>query len=97
VDTSKCRRKFRHKFAGIAVSSLTSIHTFRSAVTLWTTYLLTEAKLDEVEGRLEQAPRKSLIRLAQVTGISKSSAVKAMRLLKLQSYKVTVVNNWYNL
>jgi hypothetical protein len=41
--------------------------------------VLTE-KLDDTEGRLEHAPRKSLKRLAQETGVSMSSARRATQL-----------------
>jgi hypothetical protein len=44
-------------------------------------YVLTE-KLDDVGARLECAPRKSLKRLAQETGVSKSSARTAAQLMK---------------
>jgi hypothetical protein len=37
--------------------------------------VLTEEKLDDVGARLEHIPRKSLKRLAQETGVSRSSAV----------------------
>lgn len=53
--------------------------------------VLTEEKLDEVGERLEHTPKKSLRRLAQETGISKTSAWKATKLLKLKPYKVIVV------
>jgi hypothetical protein len=36
--------------------------------------VLTEEKLDDVGARLEHTPRKSLKRLAQDNGVSKSSA-----------------------
>jgi transposase len=42
---------------------------------------LTEQKLDGIEARLKHAPRKSLKRLAQETGVSKSSARTAKQLL----------------
>jgi hypothetical protein len=44
--------------------------------------VLTEGKLDATEARLEQTPRKSLKRLAQESGVSKSSARTATQLLK---------------
>ena len=53
--------------------------------------MLTEQKLEEIGERLENWPQKSLRRLAQETDISKASAWKATKLLKLKSYKVTVV------
>jgi hypothetical protein len=44
--------------------------------------VLTEEKLDDIGARLEHTPRKSLKRLAQETGVSKSSARTATPLLK---------------
>jgi hypothetical protein len=49
--------------------------------------VLTEEKLGEVGARLEHTPQKSLGRLAQETGISISSAAKAMKLLTFRPYK----------
>jgi transposase len=40
---------------------------------------LTEEKLDEIGARLENTPKISVRRLAQETGISKSSATRATR------------------
>jgi DeoR/GlpR family transcriptional regulator of sugar metabolism len=40
--------------------------------------VLTEEKLDDIGARLEHTPRKSLKRLAQETGVSKSSARRAI-------------------
>jgi transposase len=80
----KCRRKFRHKFCDERVPSRQTIHNLVNK--LGTTGLLmdkkakhkrrvlTEEKLDDTEVRLDHAPRKSLKRLAQETGVSKSSA-----------------------
>jgi DNA-binding IclR family transcriptional regulator len=44
--------------------------------------MLTE-KLHDIEARLEHTPRKSLKRLAQETGVSKSSARRVTQMLKL--------------
>jgi hypothetical protein len=54
--------------------------------------VLTEEKLDDTGARLEHTPRKSLKRLAQETGVSKSSARMATVLLKLRPYKITVIH-----
>jgi hypothetical protein len=54
--------------------------------------LRTEKKLDDIGTRLEHTPRKSPKRLAQQTGVSKSSARMATQLLKLRPYKTTVIN-----
>jgi hypothetical protein len=42
--------------------------------------VLTEEKLDDIGARFEHPPRKSLKRLAQETGVSKSSARTATQL-----------------
>jgi hypothetical protein len=54
--------------------------------------VLTEEKLDDIGARLELTPRKSLKRLAQETGVSKSSARRATQFLKLRPYKTTVIH-----
>jgi hypothetical protein len=41
--------------------------------------------------RLEHTPRKSKKRLAQETGVSKSSARRATQLLKFRHYNATVI------
>jgi hypothetical protein len=52
--------------------------------------MLSEEKLDKVRPRLQHTPHKSLRHHAQE--ISKLSAAKETKLLKLQPYKVTVVH-----
>jgi hypothetical protein len=52
--------------------------------------VFTEETLDEIRARLEVTPQKSLRRLAQETGISKSSAATATKLHKRGPYKATV-------
>jgi hypothetical protein len=52
----------------------------------------TEEQLDDTAARLEHTPRKSLKRLAQETGVSKSGARTATQLLKLGPYKTTVIH-----
>jgi hypothetical protein len=54
--------------------------------------VLTEDKLDDTGARLEHATRKSLKRLAQETGVLKSSARRATELLKHRPYKTTVIH-----
>jgi hypothetical protein len=49
----------------------------------------TEEELDDIGARLEHTPRKSLKRLVQEIGVSKSSA--RTRLLKRRPYKTTVI------
>jgi hypothetical protein len=53
--------------------------------------MLAEEKLDDIGARLEPTFRKSLKRLGQETGVSKSSARRATQLLKLRSYKTTAI------
>jgi transposase len=53
--------------------------------------VLTEEKSDDIGARLEHTHRKSLKRLAQETGVLKSSARRATQLLKLRPYKTTVI------
>jgi hypothetical protein len=52
--------------------------------------VLTEEKLGDIGARLQHTPRKSLKRLAQETGVLKSSARTAT--LKLGTYKTTVAH-----
>jgi hypothetical protein len=54
--------------------------------------VITEEKLDDIGGRLEHTPRKAQKRLAQETGVSKSSARSATKLLKIRLYKTTVIH-----
>jgi hypothetical protein len=54
--------------------------------------VLTEEKLDYTGARLEHAPRKLIKRLAQETGVSKTSARRATQLLKLRPYKTRVIH-----
>ncbi|XP_069683645.1 uncharacterized protein [Periplaneta americana] len=48
--------------------------------------VLTEEKVGEVGERLEHSPQKSLLRIAQETAISMTSAWRATKLLKLKPY-----------
>jgi hypothetical protein len=53
---------------------------------------LTEEKLDVTGAILERTPRKSLKRVVEETGVSKSSARRATQLPKLRPYKTTVIH-----
>jgi hypothetical protein len=85
----KCRRKFRGKFPGTAVPSTIGIHELLNKVRSTGSLpekkpadrrrVLIEEGLDEIGARLEHTPQKTLGRLAQETGISKSSAAKVMK------------------
>jgi hypothetical protein len=50
-------------------------------------------KVDDIGARLEHTPRKSLERLAQETGVPKSSARIGTQLLKLRPYKTVVIHD----
>jgi hypothetical protein len=54
--------------------------------------VLTEEKLDDAVARFKYTPRKSLKRPAQDTGVSESSARTKTQLLKLRSYKTTLIH-----
>jgi hypothetical protein len=54
--------------------------------------VLAEEKLDDIGARLEHAPRKSLKRLAQESGVSKPSTRRATQLPKLRTCKTTVIH-----
>jgi hypothetical protein len=53
--------------------------------------VLTEEKLDDIGYRLENSPRKSLRRLARLSGVSVGNAWTATKLLHIRRYKITVV------
>ncbi|KAJ4451314.1 hypothetical protein ANN_02775 [Periplaneta americana] len=98
----RCRREFEHRFAGVRITSRSTIHDLVNKVRRTGYFLnkkrvqqrrvLTEEKLDEVGARLEHSPRKSLRRLTQEFNISKTSAFVATKLLELQPYRLTVVH-----
>jgi hypothetical protein len=99
-STGKCWRKFRRKFRDETVPSRQTIHNLvnklrtellRGKKTEHKGRMLTE-KLDDIGARLEHTPRKSLKRLAQDNGASKSSARTAKQLPKLRPYKTTVIH-----
>jgi transposase len=80
----KCRQIFRRKFRDERVPSRQTIYKLVNKLrttgllidkkTKRTRRVLTEKKLDDIGIRLEHTPSKSLKRLAQETGGSKSSA-----------------------
>jgi hypothetical protein len=57
-----------------------------------TPYTYIHTYIDGIGTRLEHTPRKSLQRLAEGSGVSKSSARSATQLLKLGPYKTTVIH-----
>jgi hypothetical protein len=96
----KRRRKFRRKFHDKLVRRRTIhnlVNKLRSMGLLIDKKqkhkgrVLTE-KLDDIGARLEHTPRKSLKRLAQEIGVSKSCARRATQLLKHRFYKTTVIH-----
>ncbi|KAJ9598272.1 hypothetical protein L9F63_011045 [Diploptera punctata] len=54
--------------------------------------VITEQKLDEIGERLEDTTTKSLRRLAQETGVSKASALRATKLLRLKLNRITAMH-----
>lgn len=51
-------------------------------------------KLDDIGARLVNTPRKSLKRVAEETGVSKSSASRAtLKMLKLRSNKTAAIHS----
>jgi hypothetical protein len=100
----KRRRKFRRKFLDERVPSRRTIHNLanklRTRILLidkeqkHKRRLLIKVKLDDIGARFEHTnmPRKSLKRLAQETGVSKSSARTATKLLKRRPYKTRVIH-----
>ncbi|XP_069673339.1 uncharacterized protein [Periplaneta americana] len=95
------RRRFRERFADSAIPNPSSVRDIVKKVretgslndkkTQPRRRVLTEEKLDDIGARLENSPRKSLKRLAQEVGVSKSSARVATKLLNLKSYKTMQV------
>jgi hypothetical protein len=89
----KSRRKIRRKFCDERVPSRQTIQDLVYKLRISGILIdkkhkcrvLTEEKLDATGARLEHTPRKSLKRLAQETGVSKSSARTATQLLKPSS------------
>jgi hypothetical protein len=99
----KCWRKFRRKFRDERVPRRQTIDNlvrkFRMGLLIdkrqeHKRRVFTEEKLEDLGARLEHTPRKSLKRLAQETGVSKSNAGSATQLLKLIPYKTTVIHTF---
>ena len=98
----RCRRKFRRRYPDAPVPDRTTIcrlfKKFNETGSVANKKprvnkrVLTEEKLDEIAFRLEISPRKSLRRLAQEVGVSKTSVQHATKLLKLKPYKTRVVH-----
>lgn len=95
------RRLFQEEYPGVQVPNRSTIHRlvnkFRETGSVLDRKhrrprrVLTEETLDNVGHALERSPRKSVRRLSQQMGISYGSVQKATRLLKLQPYKITAV------
>jgi transposase len=98
----KCQRKFRRKFRDERVPCRKTIYNLVNKLRLTGLSIgrkqkrqrrvLTEEKLCDLGARLEHTPGKSLKRLAQEIILSKSSARRATKLLKLRHYKTTVIH-----
>jgi hypothetical protein len=93
----KYQQKFWRKFHDQRVPSRQTIHNLVNK--LRSTRLLIDKEqkhkcwvLDDIGVRLEHTTRKSLKCLAQETGVSKSSARRAIQLPKLRPYKTTVIH-----
>jgi hypothetical protein len=96
----KCWRKFRRKYRDERAPSRPTVQNLANK--LRSTGLLIDNKqkrkrrvlseLDDMGARLEHTPRKSLKRLAQETGMLKSSARRATQMLNLIPYKTTVIH-----
>jgi transposase len=95
-SAGKCRRKFRRKFRDERVSSIQTIHNLLNKLRTMGLLIDKKAKhkrralteeFHDIGARLEhtRTPTKSLKRLAQETGVSKSSATMAAQLLKPSS------------
>ena len=93
VITSSCRevvRRFQANYPGVRVPSREAVRLLVNKLRETGSILdkkrivkrrvLTKQKLEEIGGRLENSPLKSLRRLAQETDISRASAWKATKL-----------------
>ncbi|PSN35877.1 hypothetical protein C0J52_14863 [Blattella germanica] len=95
------RRRFARKFPDDPIPSkvtiLNLVKKFRETGSLLNKCgkrdpsVLTKAKLYEIKDRLEHSPRNSLRLLSQETGVSKTTAFRATKALKLKPNKVTTV------
>jgi hypothetical protein len=91
----KCRRKCRRNFSNERIPRKQTINNLVNKMTTtglsidkklnYKCRMLTEEKLDDIGARLQHTPRKSLKRLDQETGLSKSSTRTATQLLKPSS------------
>jgi hypothetical protein len=98
----KCWRKCQRKFRDDQVPRRQTIHnlvnkristgTLTDKKKKHKRRVLSREKLDDTGARLERTPRKSLKRLAQETGVSKSSARRETKLLNLRPYKTTIIH-----
>jgi transposase len=94
-SAGKCRQTFRCKFRDERVPSRQTIYNLVNKLrtmgllidkkTEHKRRVLTEEKLDDIGARFKHTPRKSIKRLAQEIGVSKSSARTATQLLKPSS------------
>jgi hypothetical protein len=100
-SAGKCRRKFHSEFHIERVASRQKIRNLVNKLRLTGLLIdkkethkrrvLTEEKSDDIGADLNVHVEKSLKRLAQETGVSKSSSRRAPQLLKLRPYKTTVI------
>ena len=99
----RCVRKFWRRFPG---NTVPSIHCVTRLFKKWRETgsvadkkknqrksVLTEETLADIEARMQISPRKSSRRLAQECGISKTSALRGLKMLHFYPYKVIVEND----
>jgi hypothetical protein len=83
ASARKCRRKFRRKFRDERVPSRQAIHSLMDKKQNHKHRVLTEQKSDDIRLEHARTPRKSLNRLGQETGVSKSSARTATQIAEV--------------
>ncbi|PSN34961.1 hypothetical protein C0J52_24956 [Blattella germanica] len=101
IKTESCRevcRQFVDKFPGVPVPHRNTVRnlvvrlretgSFSDRARRGKKRVLTEEKLVLIEKSLQNAPEKSLSRVSKETGVSKSSAYRATKLLHLKSHRV---------
>ncbi|XP_069695687.1 uncharacterized protein [Periplaneta americana] len=97
---AQCRREFQERFPGVDPPNRRTVHKivhkFKTTGSVLDKksnrrrHILTEETLDDIGSRLEQSPQKSLTKIAQEAGVSRSSAFNARKLLKFNPYRYKV-------
>ena len=105
VKTESCRevcRRFQDRFPGVTVpcretvrclvNKLRTTGSLNNAKTRKRKQkVLTEEKIDDINTSFTRSPNKSVRRVAQQVGISKTSVHRATKILKLKPYRVSIV------